>query len=151
MQVMTGERRSSNHAGNTRNRSGPSETEMLVSLRSGKRGTVHCRTAFAGSPIGAPPEVALDKELVLLGVAAGDDQVVLAAHEPVEALEPVRLAHLLNHLGLLLDLQTGSADRHVYHSSCKVLSGLGLGFSTRRILVDFHTLSIGVEVTGRYN
>ena len=59
------------------------------------------------------PEVALDEELVLLGVAAGDDQVVLAAHEPVEALEPVRLAHLLHHRRPLLDLHAAYDRRNV--------------------------------------
>lgn len=34
----------------------------------------------------------LDDELVLLRVAARDDQIVLAGDEPVEALKPVRLA-----------------------------------------------------------
>ena len=54
--------------------------------------------------LNSAPEVALDEDLVLLGVAAGDDQVVLAAQEPVEALEPVRLPHLLHHRRALLDL-----------------------------------------------
>eukprot|EP00882_Tetradesmus_deserticola_P020933 GHRQ01022624.1.p2 GENE.GHRQ01022624.1~~GHRQ01022624.1.p2 ORF type:complete len:133 (-),score=8.43 GHRQ01022624.1:244-642(-) len=41
------------------------------------------------------PEVALHDELVLLRVAPADDQVVLTADEPVEALKPGRLAHHL--------------------------------------------------------
>lgn len=46
---------------------------------------VHVRVALV--------EVALDQQLVLLRVAAANDEVVLAADEPVEALKPEGLAH----------------------------------------------------------
>jgi hypothetical protein len=50
------------------------------------------------------PEVALDQELVLLRIAAAQHEVVLRRYEPVELLEPGRLAHVLGssrrlHLG----------------------------------------------------
>ena len=54
------------------------------------------------------PEVALHQELILLSISAGEDEIILGADEPVEALEPVRLAHLLYHRRLLLHLH---ADR----------------------------------------
>lgn len=41
-------------------------------------------------------EVSLDDQLVLLGIPSTDDQVVLAAHKPVELLKPVRLSHVLD-------------------------------------------------------
>ena len=50
------------------------------------------------------PEVFLDHDLVLLCVSAADDEVVLGRDEPVEFLEPVRLArHLKAPLVRLLD------------------------------------------------
>lgn len=41
------------------------------------------------------PEVLLDDDLVLLGVSAAEDQVVLRRDEPVELLEPVHAARHL--------------------------------------------------------
>mmetsp|Transcript_14942 Transcript_14942/g.62170 ORF Transcript_14942/g.62170 Transcript_14942/m.62170 type:complete len:455 (+) Transcript_14942:1787-3151(+) len=41
-------------------------------------------------------EVALHNQLVLLRIAARDDQIVLAADKPVELLEPVHLSRLLD-------------------------------------------------------
>lgn len=41
-------------------------------------------------------EISLDYQLILLSIPATDDQVVFAAHKPVELLEPVRLANMLD-------------------------------------------------------
>lgn len=41
------------------------------------------------------PEVLLDDDLVLLGVSAAEDEVVLRRDEPVELLEPVHPARHL--------------------------------------------------------
>lgn len=70
-------------------------------------------------------EVALDNELVLLGVPAADDQVVLAGHKPVELLKPMGLAHMLD----------GRLGAHL----TQLLLGLLLG-SFERLLIGVHSL-----------
>lgn len=61
-------------------------------------------------------QVALDQELILLGVPSADHQIVLTRHKPVELLEPVRLAQLLHrrhrlHLGF--QMPVGQAGYYI--------------------------------------
>ena len=62
---------------------------------------------FLNHPALAHPH--LDNELVLLRVPPADDQVVLAANEPVEALKPVGLADHCGAGGLAADLKGGGS------------------------------------------
>ena len=57
-------------------------------------------------------EVALDNELVLLGISPTDDQIVLAGHKPIELLKPVWLAHVLNGGDSAHLSQQGECKRH---------------------------------------